>query len=318
MLLLFCCNALEFIALETTEFSPLRLQPDCAATSRPVIGILSQPGDFGEFVNGPNVKFLELAGARVVPISYLASAHDIKHLMSLINGVVFPGGNELLKNGQQYFETGKVVWDEILKANKRGDYFPLFGICQGFEQILLYASGDDELLSNFSGTEDVALPFTLTGERSAFLSSIPSQLITDATLMNLTYNAHDLGISPSAFDRSPASSLLKAVATGTDDSGKPFLAIVEGKDLLPVYGVQFHPEKVIFEMDEFESYEGVPHSLQAIRFSQAIANAFVEQTRCNSHTFADVHTLSSHLIQNHHFKYAPFSKDLPESYKMIL
>lgn len=38
------------------------------------------------------MKWLEAAGARVVPINYLASKNDLIKIMDSINGVLFTGG----------------------------------------------------------------------------------------------------------------------------------------------------------------------------------------------------------------------------------
>lgn len=46
------------------------------------------------------------------------------------------------------------------QANKRGDYFPVWGTCLGFEQLAYLTSG--ESLLSHTNTSGVALPLTFT------------------------------------------------------------------------------------------------------------------------------------------------------------
>ena len=51
-----------------------------------------------------------------------------------------------------------------LLEKKQQKHFPLFGICQGFEQIVLSETdfGDELLWDYFEGTDDVVLPLNYT------------------------------------------------------------------------------------------------------------------------------------------------------------
>ncbi|KAL6556083.1 Gamma-glutamyl [Orobanche gracilis] len=70
--------------------------------SRPVIGILTHPGDgaSGRLNNDPNVsyiassysKFVESAGARVIPLIYNEPWEVLYKKLNLVNGVLFTGG----------------------------------------------------------------------------------------------------------------------------------------------------------------------------------------------------------------------------------
>lgn len=66
---------------------------------QPVIGIYTQ--DYDDDTNFNSVKtyipasyrkFLEMAGAQVIPIFYRQSYDEIESLLSKINGILFPGG----------------------------------------------------------------------------------------------------------------------------------------------------------------------------------------------------------------------------------
>ena len=53
---------------------------------------------------------------------------------------------------QEYSEFSKVwhaVIQLVIEENKQGRYFPLWGTCLGFQQIVLHFSGDPDFLENF-------------------------------------------------------------------------------------------------------------------------------------------------------------------------
>ena len=45
----------------------------------------------------------------------------------------------------------------------------------------------------------------------------------------------------------------------------------------PIYGVQFHPEKNIFEWGEKEKIDAIPHWKEAIQAAQYLASFFVDE-----------------------------------------
>ena len=62
-----------------------------------------------------------------------------------------------------------------------------------------------------------------------------------------------------------------------------FIFLFPGKNH-PYFGLQFHPEKTMFEWAEKLN---IPHELDAIKFSQLIADNFVQEARKNSHRISD-------------------------------
>ena len=56
--------------------------------------------------------------------------------MSLINGVLMPGGHP----ERGYLNKAQFIYDEAIKLNDNGTYFPLFGICKGFLYMNYFAA----------------------------------------------------------------------------------------------------------------------------------------------------------------------------------
>jgi gamma-glutamyl hydrolase len=108
-----------------------------ALNTRPIIGIVTQPADsplsqFGNsYIAASYVKYIESAGARVVPIFHTLPSTDLVKLLSSINGVLFPGGGASFSG--VYWQTITGIWNYALSANDEGDYFPLWGTCMGFQ-----------------------------------------------------------------------------------------------------------------------------------------------------------------------------------------
>jgi gamma-glutamyl hydrolase len=63
------------------------------------------------------------------------------------------------------------------------------------------------------------------------------------------------------------------MTTNKDSDGLEFISSLEHQTY-PLYGLQFHPEKNIYEWKEGKVH---PHSAEAIRVSQYFANFFVNE-----------------------------------------
>jgi gamma-glutamyl hydrolase len=124
--------------------------------TRPIIGILTQPLGT-EISNGTSatnityiaasyVKFLESAGARVVPIHYDSTRAELTSLFHSINGVLFPGGGADLSNTTLIRRSGQILYDLAIAANDAGDSFPLWGTCMGFQFLGLLTAQQDSIL----------------------------------------------------------------------------------------------------------------------------------------------------------------------------
>ncbi|KAG7172796.1 Gamma-glutamyl hydrolase A-like [Homarus americanus] len=108
---------------------------------RPIIGVLSQaPSDsllsglvdknYTGFIAASYVKYLESAGARVVPVLFL-----------------FPGGGVSITNTSGYGAAGQKIYDLVKELNSKGIYVPLWGTCLGFEMLTYLGANYVNLLT---------------------------------------------------------------------------------------------------------------------------------------------------------------------------
>ena len=87
------------------------------------------------------MKYLESAGARVVPIFYTSNATELTRIFNGgrrcrasefervcagLNGVLFAGGSASLAATSAYFKSAQVIYDLAIKANANKDFFPLW------------------------------------------------------------------------------------------------------------------------------------------------------------------------------------------------
>ncbi|XP_006655488.2 gamma-glutamyl hydrolase 2-like [Oryza brachyantha] len=258
--------------------------PDPAAYGRPVIGVVSHPGDGagGRISNGTAtsyiaasyVKFVESAGARVVPLVYNEPEERLLEKLNLVNGVLFTGGS--VKSGP-YFETIKKVFQYVLDKNDAGIPFPLFAQCLGFELVSMIISKDNNILETFSAENQAStlqFPNYSSLEGSVFERFDPD-LIKKLSTSCLVMQNHRYGISPKTLRENAAlSSFFKILTTSPDENGEVYVSTVQANKY-PITCTQWHPEKAIFEFGK----PMIPHSEDAVQVTQNFANYFISQAR---------------------------------------
>ncbi|WVZ99259.1 hypothetical protein U9M48_044587 [Paspalum notatum var. saurae] len=258
--------------------------PDPAAPyDRPVIGIVSHPGDGAggrisnatatSYIGASYVKFVEAAGARVVPLVYNEPEERLLEKLSLVNGVLFTGGSE--KKGL-YFETIKKVFQYVLDKNDAGEPFPLFAQCLGFELVSMIVSKDNNILETFDAQDQAStLQFPSYSFEDSVFQRFDSDLIKKVSTSCLVMQNHRYGISPRRFRENDAlSGFFRILTTSPDENGKVYVSTVEAHNY-PITCTQWHPEKAIFEWRK----PMIPHSEHAVQVTQHFANHFISQAR---------------------------------------
>ena len=88
-----------------------------------------------------------LLGARVVPIHFKDSLVKQKELFGKINGLLLTGGDLVLTDSTTPFMQAAAMWfNWSVAVNQEGDYFPVWGTCQGFEILGILAANDPTVL----------------------------------------------------------------------------------------------------------------------------------------------------------------------------
>ena len=81
--------------------------------NQPIIGILSQSPSFREkdcksYIAQSYVKYFQIFGARIIPIIMGEDQYEIIRKLSIVNGVVFPGGHH---KHSDFGDTGSFVFE---------------------------------------------------------------------------------------------------------------------------------------------------------------------------------------------------------------
>eukprot|EP01065_Artemidia_motanka_P031107 TRINITY_DN3730_c0_g2_i1.p1 TRINITY_DN3730_c0_g2~~TRINITY_DN3730_c0_g2_i1.p1 ORF type:complete len:288 (+),score=96.49 TRINITY_DN3730_c0_g2_i1:77-865(+) len=246
-----------------------------AAATAPVVGIYPTI-DTTEYLEAYK-EWVGQWGAKSVVFPEEWNETTAEKLFSSVNGFLIPGG------GKPLSPSAKAFIQRAVKANKEGDYFPVYGTCLGFEWIVETFGGVSAIEKGFDSQHlPSAVNFTSHAAASRTFAGANQSLRTWFTTLPITYNNHVAGITP-AHEEADAglTSEFNVLSTSVDRKGRPFIAQIEGKTL-PIYGNQFHPEKIQFVHDS-KKYPGVPRSPEAVAGAKYLAGFFVSEVRKNKH-----------------------------------
>ncbi|XP_028812801.1 gamma-glutamyl hydrolase [Denticeps clupeoides] len=269
---------------------------------RPVIGILAQEvfkptSKRSSYIAASYIKYLESAGARVVPVMVNRSEEEYQQLFNSINGILFPGGGASLTTSG-YARAAEIFYKLALEANSRGDYFPVWGTCLGMEKLMLMTSGKNLLSQTNTTALSLPLHFTLDGMSSRLFQDFPADLMTSLATEPLTENSHKWSILVQSFNKTEELTKFYKVLSVNTDGSNEFISTVEAYDY-PVYATQWHPEKNAFEWRQ----PHYPHSPAAIKTTFYMANFFINEAKKNLHSFTSEEEERKALIYNYDSSY---------------
>ncbi|XP_026071305.1 gamma-glutamyl hydrolase-like [Carassius auratus] len=280
---------------------------------RPIIGVLAQEvrspkPHRNSYIAASYVKFLESAGARVVPVMINKSDDEYRRLFKFINGVLFPGGGVSIKSSG-YSKAANIFYRLALEANSKGDYFPIWGTCLGFE-MLTFLTRRKSLLSR-TDTSGIALPLNFTDDvrDSRMFKDFPVDLMKSLETEPLTENSHQWSLTTEKFTKSKSLKCFYRVLSTNTDGQKEFVSTMEAYNF-PIYATQWHPEKNAFEWTR----PYIPHTPSAIKTSFYMAYFFVNEARKNFHSFPSTEEEEKALIYNYKPEYTGTQSAFEQKY----
>ncbi|XP_029630131.1 gamma-glutamyl hydrolase [Salmo trutta] len=268
---------------------------------RPIIGVLAQENIVGDphaqgssYIAASYVKYLESAGARVVPIKIHQTDEEYEKIFNSINGLLLPGGDVDLETSQ-FSRLSKIFYDLAIKANDASDYFPIWGTCQGLQQMTVLTSNKN--LLTLTDTKAVALPLTFTpaSQNSRLFKAFPGNLLQSLSEDNITSNFHSWSLSLQNYSRNAKLKRFYKILTTNTDGRREFISTMEAYHY-PFYAVQWHPEKSPFE---WVDKPGMVHSAASVRASFYTALFFVSEAMKNRHKFSSASEEGRALIYNY-------------------
>ena len=239
------------------------------------------------------VKFMEAAGARVVPLVWNEPEEVTMDKLSKLDGVLFPGG------ANSYVEWGRKIIDKIMAYNDEGHFYPAWGTCLGYEALMVWASsaGDDILEQYNAHAISLPIQFLVKPENTKMFADLGSQAYKfqeDA----LTLNSHSYGVDPNKFQTDKGlASMYKLTSISYEPAGeqRAFTATAEGIDY-PFFATAFHPEKTL---SMFVDNAGINHSWESIQLNRYFADKFITLARQNPNSFGDFATTQQYIVANY-------------------
>ena len=170
------------------------------------------------------IDWFRSSGITVVPISYRLKSRDVAATFQNIHGLFLQGGPHYVPS---YMRLASLFLKEAQAAAGRGDYFPVWGTCHGFQLIMKEFGGPLESMDSMTWTAPIQ---TVEKGRMPIYPCGPVEF------------SHQYGITRSLFNATPAlHETFCILATAVDRRGQEYVAAAEHRTL-PFYGVQFHPE----------------------------------------------------------------------------
>jgi gamma-glutamyl hydrolase len=288
-------------------------------TERPIVGVLTVPLASGGCVTGAGVltaeaaaatscfhsvyvKWLESAGARVVPLRYDLPDGELLRLAASVNGILFTGGDTpIIHTHSQYMHAAGLLLNQTIAAQ---DHFPLWGTCMGIQTLSILVAGTSDVLESgiFTGVDPQMMPLNMTpaAKTSRLLgaATTPPSILEILGQEHVTTNLHHDGVDPATFETNARlRAFYDVLSTNVDSSGHSFVSTIEAKSV-PVYAVQWHPERPQFDW----TYGGrLNHGADAIEAMSWVSRFFVGEARKNGRAFANKLEEEQALIYN----YAP-------------
>jgi len=183
------------------------------------------------------LHWIEMSGEQAMLIPYDIKEKKLSVLLSRIQGVVWVGGaieNKKKHTDQQYntlINTLFYCYQYATKENDKGNYYPIWSTCLGFDILLMFSKQLPTLKESFTSFPlHGSYPCTFTSNNTKLKKWFPSQLRQQMKTRPCVFHNHIYGNTtvPDSVE----------IVSMHDE----FINMIEFKEY-PFYGVQFHPEQ---------------------------------------------------------------------------
>ncbi|KAH8256929.1 hypothetical protein KR038_000033 [Drosophila bunnanda] len=294
----------------------------------PIIGVLTQEvysdglisrhfDNKTSYIAASYVKYLEGAGARVLPIWIGRNRSYYEDVMHKINGVLLPGGATWFNETNGYGDAGEHLIQLAVELNDEGTYMPVWGTCLGMELLVYKMAKGKEHRIDCDG-KGIALPVEFKEgminrqlanlkvitfsqsdyNKSRLFTAISDDIVAAMVNENVTYHWHQFCYTEKDFEEDLLNETWRVISLNHDWNGIEFISTIEHVKY-PFYGVQFHPEKPLYEFTK----TSIPHTAASIISGQYFSDFLVSEARKSNQSFANATEQALRLIYNYKPEY---------------
>jgi len=199
------------------------------------------------------------------------------------------------------------ILNKVIQSNLKGEFIPLWGTCLGFELIATLLADTKAVLVKTEGVYNVATPLEFdisTVKKARMFKYFNDNDFNSLRTENTTAEYHHWGITQKSFDKYVnLDRYLKITSFGRDTADELYIATYEGKHL-PIYAVQFHPEKIPYDR---KPTDNVPQFGNAIKISQNLGLFLADELRKNNNTLTETEKEKYQVIDTYKTKATLFS-----------
>jgi gamma-glutamyl hydrolase len=198
------------------------------------------------------ISWIEMSGANAVVIPY--NTESLLSYLKTVQGIVWVGGaieNTKTHTTRQYeimIAAFRTIFDYAIRENDRGNYFPLWGTCLGFD---ILAMMGENIQDGFFKRIQHATKFSLSPLKfegaSRIRSYLPKKLMAKISSEPVVRHLHEYGFDVDVAHTKKIKRYLNVVSTDLSNDGVRFVNMFEYKKY-PFYGSQWHPEKPLTDL----------------------------------------------------------------------
>jgi len=186
-----------------------------------------------------------------------------------------------------YGETLKHIVDRAKEQTEAGNPFGLFGVCHGFQGMMVVSDLRNKTLSALDTNHQYLSSlgkFKKGAAKSYLFGDLARNLqeLVQKEDEKMLWYRHKFGIKMSVYkDSEILKKMFRVLSVHKDNKGTKFISAYEGIDY-PFLATQFHPEKIQYEW-KIEANR----SPEAIDFSSHLARKFVAHCRRSKNVFPE-------------------------------
>lgn len=139
--------------------------------------------------------------------------------------ILLPGGGLWFNSTEGYSEAGGYIYDIAKELNNKGDYFPIWGTCLGFELLVYLSANNTELRADCrSNNQNLALEFEPNYRESRMFTSASDEIVKILASEGVTPNFHNYCVTKENLTAFGLDQEWNVISMNNDTTGVRFIS----------------------------------------------------------------------------------------------